>query len=42
MGRNTSQSKVICASNTFSLYALALIDSMRPPVNLQSLNTEVR
>lgn len=49
MGRITSQSKVICASNTFSLYALAVPDSTKPPVNLQrierilqTLNTEVR
>ena len=49
MGRKASQSKVICASNTFSLYALAVPDSTKPPVNLQrierilqTLNTEVR
>ena len=49
MGRITSQSKVICALTTFSIYALALSDSTKPPVNLQrverilqTLNTEVR
>lgn len=49
MGRITSQSKVICASNTSSLYALPLCDSTKPQVNLQSskrilqmLHTEMR
>ena len=39
MGRKTSQSKVICASNTFSLYALPLADSTKLQVNLQSLES---
>ena len=39
MERKTSQSKVICASNTFSLYALPLADSTKPQVNLQSLES---
>lgn len=49
MGRITSQSKVICASNTSLLYALPLCDSTKLQVNLQSskrilqmLHTEMR
>ena len=49
MKRNSAQSKVICAPNTFSLYALTICDSTKPLVNLQSLerflqirNTEMR
>ena len=44
-----SQSKVICASDVFSLYALLFCDSTEPQMNLQSLesflqtlNTEMR
>ena len=49
MERITSQSKVICASKTSSLYALPLCESTKPQMNLQSserilqtLNTKMR
>ncbi len=39
MERKLSQSKVICAFNVFSLYALRLCDSTEPLMNLQSLES---
>lgn len=49
MERKTSQSKVLCASCMFSIYALPLGDSTRLLMNLQNfesflqmLNTEMR
>ncbi len=42
MERKASQSKVICASDMFLLYALPICDSMEPLKILQTLNTEMR